>query len=78
MHDTPLGQIVRIRSEDNKDIIKNFSAYEKRIRTDWTAFRNSRLSEKFTEQDKLEAARYFERLFAGMFGGDKQCQAVQA
>lgn len=78
MHDTPLGQIVRIRSEDNKDIIKNFGAYEKRIRTEWTAFRNSQISEKFTEQDKLEAAKYFERLFAGMFGGDKQCQTGQA
>lgn len=71
MHDTPLGQTVRIRSEDNKDIIKNFGSYEKRIRADWTAFRNYKLSEKFTEQDKLEAARYFEKLFAGMFGGDK-------
>lgn len=78
MHDTPLGQIVRIRSEDNKDIIRNFGAYEKRIRTEWTSFRSSKLSEKFTEQDKLETARYFEKLFAGMFGGDKQCQTAQA
>ena len=69
MHDTPLGQIVRIRSEDNKDIIKNFDRYEKQIRSEWTAFR----SQKAKEQDKLETARYFERLFKGMFGkaGDK-------
>lgn len=69
MHDTPLGQVVRIRSENDKDIIKNFTAYEKRIRTDWTEFRNAQISEKFTEQDKLDAAKYFEKLFAGMFGG---------
>ena len=73
MHDTPLGQIVRIRSEDNKDIIKNFDRYEKQIRSEWTAFRNQKARETFTEQDKLETVRYFERLFKGMFGkaGDK-------
>lgn len=63
MHDTPLGQIVRIRSEDNKDIIKNFDRYEKQIRSEWTAFRSQKARETFTEQDKLETARYFERLF---------------
>lgn len=59
MHDTPLGQVVRIRSENDKDIIKNFTAYEKRIRTDWTEFRNAQISEKFTEQDKSKTVRCF-------------------
>ena len=63
MHDTPLGQIVRIRSEDNKDIIKNFDRFEKQIRSEWTAFRSQKARESFTEQDKLDTARYFERLF---------------
>lgn len=72
MHDTPLGQVVRVRSEDNKDIIKNFSVYEKRIRSEWAAFRSERAKETFTEQDKLETAKYFERLFAGMFGGGEK------
>ena len=73
MHDTPLGQIVRFRSEDNKAIIKNFDRYEKQIRSEWTACRSQKARETFTEQDKLETARYFERLFKGMFGkaGDK-------
>lgn len=73
MHDTPLGQVVRIRSEDNKDIIKNFDRYEKQIHSEWTAFRSQKARETFTDQDKLETARYFERLFKGMFGkaGDK-------
>ena len=73
MHDTPLGQIVRIRSEDNKDIIKNFDRYEKQIRSEWTAFRSQKAREQLKEKDKLETARSFERLFKGMFGkaGDK-------
>ncbi len=56
-----------------KDIIKNFDRYEKQIRSEWTAFRSQKAKETFTEQDKLETARYFERLFKGMFGkaGDK-------
>lgn len=68
MHDTPLGQVVRIRSEDNKDIIKHFSRHEQQIRSEWTAFQNEKMKETFTEQDKLETARYFEKLFAEMFG----------
>ena len=72
MHDTPLGQVVRIRSEDDKDIIKKFSSYEKRIRSEWNEFRSETVSQNATEQDKLEIANYFRDLFAGMFGGEKK------
>ena len=71
MHDTPLGQIVRIRSEDNKDMIKNFTPYEKRIHTEWTAFRDSQTAEKFTVKEKADVANYFEKLFTNMLGGEK-------
>lgn len=33
--DTPLGHIVSIRSEKDKERIKNFSPAEKKIRNDW-------------------------------------------
>ena len=33
--ETPLGHIVSIRSENDKDRIKNFSKEEKRIRNEW-------------------------------------------
>lgn len=71
MHDTPLGQIVRIRSEDDKDIIKNFGRYEQQVRSDWANFSSKKLSEEFTEKDKIDTARYFEKMFTEMFGGDK-------
>lgn len=35
MPDTPLGQIVQIRSEDNEDVLKNFTVDQKRIRREW-------------------------------------------
>lgn len=34
--ETPLGYIVSIRSEKNKDRIKQFTAAEKKIRNDWS------------------------------------------
>ena len=33
--DTPLGNIVRIRSENDPKVIKNFTENEKRIRSKW-------------------------------------------
>lgn len=74
MNDTPLGQVVRIRSESNKDIIKNFTSYEKELRREWNEFRSTRTVEKATEQDKLEVANYFRNIFANMLGngGEKQ------
>ena len=33
--DTPLGSIVSIRSETDKDIIKHFTPQQKKIRNDW-------------------------------------------
>lgn len=68
MHDTPLGQVVRIRSEDDKDIIKNFGPYENRIRSEWAEFRSTHV----TEEDKMEVANYFNNLFRNMFGGENR------
>lgn len=72
MHDTPLGQVVRIRSEDNEDIISNFSPYENRLRSEWREFRSQKTVEIATEQDKKDVAEYFRNLFANMFGGEKR------
>ena len=33
--DTPLGRIVAIRAQEDKDAIKNFNQYEKKIYSDW-------------------------------------------
>lgn len=33
--DTPLGRIVAIRSEDDPEVLKNFSPEQKRIRMEW-------------------------------------------
>lgn len=35
MPETPLGQVVSIRSENDKDILKNFTKEQHRIRNEW-------------------------------------------
>ena len=35
MPDTPLGKIVSIRTENDKEILKHFTPDQKRIRTEW-------------------------------------------
>lgn len=34
-HETPLGRIVAIRAEDDKEILKQFTPEQNRIRNDW-------------------------------------------
>lgn len=43
MPDTPLGQIVSIRAENDKEIIKHFTPEQRRIRMEW---RNRRYKNK--------------------------------
>lgn len=33
--DTPLGRIVAIRAEDDKDVLKHFTREQRRIRSEW-------------------------------------------
>ncbi len=40
MPETPLGQIVGIRSENDKEMLKNFSADQHRIRSEWRSRRS--------------------------------------
>lgn len=68
MEDTPLGQIVLIRKENNKDRLKNFSQHEHRIRNEW---RNFRAKQKLSENGNSTPEGFalsFEKMFAGMFG----------
>lgn len=43
--DTPLGRIISIRSEEDKDVLKTFNADQKRIRAEWRNRRARQRSE---------------------------------
>ena len=61
MEDTPLGQTVLIRKENNPDRLKNFTH---RIRNGW---RNFRAQQMKSVQAPEKFAAMFERMFKNMF-----------
>ncbi|MGX8702075.1 hypothetical protein [Caproiciproducens sp.] len=55
MDDTPLGRVVGVRSETNKDIIKNYTKEQRAVRDEWPRFLASRVKdEKFTKSDEAD------------------------
>ncbi|MDF2804131.1 MAG: Bacteriophage Gp15 protein [Anaerocolumna sp.] len=64
MPKTPLGQIVSIRSEEDKDMLKNFTKDQHRIRNEW----RSRQVDDMTEQEKEAKVKEIQELFAKAFG----------
>jgi len=57
--ETPLGNIVRIRSEKNPEAIKKFTAEERRIRSQW----HNKNASKMSEQDYKQAMEDIKNMF---------------
>ena len=55
--DTPLGRVIQIRSENNKDILKTYTPEMHKIRNDW---RNRLAKDKLKDEDALN--RTFENM----------------
>lgn len=51
MPETPLGQVISIRSENDKDTLKNFNSAQHKMRNDW----RSRMSKKVVLDSKAAA-----------------------
>lgn len=65
MEDTPLGQIVLIRKEKDRDRIKRFTPYEMRIHNEWRSFRAKKMLANAKPED---LSKQFEKVFSAMFG----------
>ncbi|MGG4397244.1 Gp15 family bacteriophage protein [Paenibacillus thiaminolyticus] len=66
MPETPLGQIVSIRAENDREKLKLFTSEQKRIRTEW---RNRQLRQvKFDPNEAAKAVAEFEKMIAKAFG----------
>lgn len=63
MPKTPLGEVVSIRSEEDKEILKNFTQEQHRIRNQW----RNRKVEKMTDKDKKEKIKELQEIFAKAF-----------
>ena len=66
MPKTPLGMVVQVRSEEDKDILKHFTPSQKRIRNAWRNH-HSPVSE-MNEDEKRESMLNFQEVIAKAFG----------
>ncbi len=66
MPETPLGQIVSIRSEENKNMLKNFTKEQHKIRNDWRS-RNNKVRDMSAEE-KEEEIKKVQEIFSKAFG----------
>lgn len=62
--DTPLGRMVAIRAEEDKENIQNFSKDQRRI---WNEWRNRTAKQK-TEKDTALMIEELKNMFIGMAG----------
>lgn len=65
--ETPLGYIVQIRSENDREKLKHFTPEQKKIRAAWRT-RNMKKVEMSPEEAR-KAVEQFEKMMAAMFGG---------
>lgn len=63
--DTALGRVVAIRSENDKDIVKHFTADQRRIYEDWRDRRCDKMDKNTFEREMAE----LENMFAAIYGG---------
>ncbi len=61
--ETPLGQIIKIRAEDDEDILEHFSTEQHRIRNEW---RNRQLQETMEMMNKEEVMMQMKAMFKSM------------
>lgn len=70
MADTPLGQIVSIRSETDTKTIKAFNPEQRRIYNEW---KSRSASKQLEDSEKLDADMIMiETMFASMFGSNNK------
>lgn len=63
MPETPLGKIVSIRCEDDKETLKNFTKEHHRIRNEW---RGKKL-ENVSDENKQEMINQFQSMMKSAF-----------
>lgn len=66
MPETPLGQIVSIRSEEDKEMLKNFTKEQHKIRNDWRNRVNP--IRDMSDEEKEAELRKVQEIFAKAFG----------
>ena len=68
MADTPLGNIVQIRSEDDKEKLKYFTQEQKNIRWKY----RTKIAQNVDKEEYKKVIAEFQQLFKGMAGDKKK------
>lgn len=63
--DSPLGRIVQIRLENDKNMLKHFTPHQRKIRSEW----RSRSVERMSEKDYNTAMEQYKNVFIAMAKG---------
>lgn len=66
MPETPLGQIVTIRSENDREKLKHFSEAQRNIRSAWR--NRSAKKAEWSQNEAAKAVDQFQRMMKNMFG----------
>lgn len=61
--ETPLGRVVSIRAEDDKEVLKHFTREQRRIRNEW----RGRKAKEMTEQERQQALEQLKQAFIAAF-----------
>ena len=67
MGETPLGNIVQIRSEDDKERLKNFTHEQKNIRWEY----RNKMAQKMDKEEFKKVIAEFQKMFKEMAGDNK-------
>lgn len=65
--DTPLGRIVSIRAEEDKEVLKHFTKEQHRIRSEW----RSRKAKEITQENMDDILNSLKNAFISMAGGEQ-------
>ncbi|MCR0202885.1 hypothetical protein MKC79_19490 [[Clostridium] innocuum] len=57
MPDTPLGNIISIRAEDDADTLEHFSDEQHRIRDEWRDKQTQRMIESMSKEEVMKEVR---------------------
>lgn len=68
MYETPMGRIISIRAETDKEQLKNFSKEHHEIRNEWRSKCNQRTLETFSEEDMVRATQELQNILKEAFG----------
>lgn len=66
MPETPLGQIVRIRSENDREKLKHFTPEQRRIRNEWRI--RGLKQAQWTKEEAAAAVQEFQNMMKQAFG----------